>query len=238
MTLPPHQACINSPFTALHGLLKTNQIRYSSQVKLFESPFHVKSRTLLQYLSEADGRVDICCHQTEERVWYFLHQKHLFSAFIFPLPQVISRKPYAVFSFQRRGSASSSTQRLFCWSYRCTGGWWNKRRMWNSASFLSIHCVLMWHHPRLFKGASSYSMTHRHNCYFFSILYFSCTCFVTCDTIADAFQGHTNGITDSESLNLYSGCYCFFFLQVWHFPISIILLSQFHSLTRDPTVMQ
>lgn len=50
---------------------------------MLRSPFHVKRRTQSQYLSEADGRVDICYHRAEESAWYFQHQKHLFSAFIF-----------------------------------------------------------------------------------------------------------------------------------------------------------
>lgn len=55
---------------------------------------------------EADVWENNCYHQTEDYVWYFQHQKHLFSAFIFCLPQVISRKANAIFSIRRRVSAS------------------------------------------------------------------------------------------------------------------------------------
>lgn len=77
-----HQAQINSPFTALHGLEnKSNKIFQASKIawqcsvgkcRMLRCPFHVKSRSLFQELSEADGWVGICCHQVGDSVRFCL----------------------------------------------------------------------------------------------------------------------------------------------------------------------
>lgn len=71
-------------------------IRYSRQVnmRVFSGWVQglrsrlVKRRTLSQYQPTADGEVDICYQGTEECVWYFQLQKHLFIAIMFAWPRV------------------------------------------------------------------------------------------------------------------------------------------------------
>lgn len=81
---------------------------------MLRSPFHVKRRTQSQYLSEADGRVDICYHRAEESAWYFQHQKHLFSAFIFcPLRVTSFGRHTRHFHLEASTSLSSRRKKAF-----------------------------------------------------------------------------------------------------------------------------
>lgn len=81
---------------------------------MLRSPFHVKRRTQSQYLSEADGRVDTCYHRAEESAWYFQHQKHLFSAFIFcPLRVTSFGRHTRHFHLEASTSLSSRRKKAF-----------------------------------------------------------------------------------------------------------------------------